>query len=196
MPGLVPGIHVLRHRGARRERAKRWMDVDARNKSGHDVGGKRATPVPATDGAGVPQSEPRSGRWVVNPCIPWPHTRSMGIKPDSNGTSPGMTTGGRRRVDHDGRWRRCTPAQAGRRSSCRSAPADRPSSYPYKPLSKGGRGASRRPPRAIGSSGDRRMREWMTSRGYTYAPTTGGSRPCTGPAANAAPCATRSRPIL
>ena len=33
MPGLVPGIHVLRHRGARRQRARRRRDVDARNKS-------------------------------------------------------------------------------------------------------------------------------------------------------------------
>ena len=36
MPGLVPGIHVLLHRGASRERARRRRDVDARNKSGHD----------------------------------------------------------------------------------------------------------------------------------------------------------------
>ena len=36
MPGLVPGIHVLRHRGAGRAEARRRRDVDARNKSGHD----------------------------------------------------------------------------------------------------------------------------------------------------------------
>ena len=39
MPGLVPGIHVLRHRGASRARARRRRDVDARNKSGHDEKG-------------------------------------------------------------------------------------------------------------------------------------------------------------
>ncbi len=36
MPGLVPGIHVLRHRGASGERTRRRRDMDARNKSGHD----------------------------------------------------------------------------------------------------------------------------------------------------------------
>ena len=41
MPGLVPGIHVLRHRGAGRERARRRRDGDARNKSGHDDWGER-----------------------------------------------------------------------------------------------------------------------------------------------------------
>ena len=39
MPGLVPGIHVLRRRGAGPARARRRRDVDARNKSGHDGGG-------------------------------------------------------------------------------------------------------------------------------------------------------------
>ena len=53
------------------------------------------------------------------------------------GTSPGMTTGGRRWGDHDGRWERCTPAPAGRRSDCRSALADRRSTFLCKPLSKG-----------------------------------------------------------
>ena len=51
------------------------------------------------------------------------------------GTSPGMTTGGRRWGDHDGRWERCTPAPAGRRSDCRSAPADRRSTFLCKPPS-------------------------------------------------------------
>ena len=31
--GLVPGIHVLRHRGAGRERTSLWRDVGTRNKS-------------------------------------------------------------------------------------------------------------------------------------------------------------------
>ena len=47
MPGLVPGIHVLRHRGARRERARRRRGVDARNKSGHDGGEGGACRKPA-----------------------------------------------------------------------------------------------------------------------------------------------------
>ena len=52
MPGLVPGIHVLRHRGAGRARARRRRDVDARNKSGHDaVGESGATAGTATGGA-------------------------------------------------------------------------------------------------------------------------------------------------
>ena len=42
MPGLVPGIHVLRHRGVSRERTCRWRHVGTRNKSGHDdMGGRR-----------------------------------------------------------------------------------------------------------------------------------------------------------
>ena len=49
MPGLVPGIHVLRRRGANRERARRRRNVDARNKSGHDErsgeAGKTARPM-------------------------------------------------------------------------------------------------------------------------------------------------------
>ena len=40
MPGLVPGIHVLRRRGASRERMRRWREVDARNQSGHDDDGE------------------------------------------------------------------------------------------------------------------------------------------------------------
>ena len=36
MPGLVPGIHVLRHRGVGPVRTSRWRDVDARDKPGHD----------------------------------------------------------------------------------------------------------------------------------------------------------------
>ena len=47
MPGLVPGIHVLRHRGAGREGARRPTHVDARNKSGHDGGGQRGAGLTA-----------------------------------------------------------------------------------------------------------------------------------------------------
>ena len=36
MAGLVPAIHVLPHRGARREGTGRRPHVDARDKSGHD----------------------------------------------------------------------------------------------------------------------------------------------------------------
>ena len=53
MPGLVPGIHVSQHggmsggwvyimtdrpNGTLYPAGSRWMDVDARNKSGHDGG--------------------------------------------------------------------------------------------------------------------------------------------------------------
>ena len=55
MPGLVPGIHVLRRRGASRERARRRSDVDARNKSRHDdmraVAGVHTPPGPVPDRA-------------------------------------------------------------------------------------------------------------------------------------------------
>ncbi len=64
MPGLVPGIHVLLHRGAGRERTRRWRDVDARNKSGHDgVGEAGSTQRPGT-GRHLPTEMPtgRSSR--------------------------------------------------------------------------------------------------------------------------------------
>ena len=57
-------------------------------------------------------------------------------EPDSGGASPGMTGEGRRCVDRDGRWERCTFAPTGPRTGCRSAPARRPSSYLYEPLLK------------------------------------------------------------
>ena len=46
MAGLVPAIHVSRHRGARGEGARRRPDVDTRNKSGHDGGGKAGAGSP------------------------------------------------------------------------------------------------------------------------------------------------------
>ncbi len=49
MSGLVPGIHVLRHRGTNRARARRRRDVDARNKSGHDGIGTGRAVCPATE---------------------------------------------------------------------------------------------------------------------------------------------------
>ena len=47
MPGLVPGIHVLRHRGVGRERTSRRRDVDGRDKPGHDEKRKRYDPLPS-----------------------------------------------------------------------------------------------------------------------------------------------------
>ena len=52
MPGLVPAIHVPRHRGAGREGTRRRSHVDARNESGlDDTGRRRGT---TTGSAGVP----------------------------------------------------------------------------------------------------------------------------------------------
>ena len=45
MPGLVPGIHALRYRGASPARPRRRRGVDARNKSGHDGKGRSGVPV-------------------------------------------------------------------------------------------------------------------------------------------------------
>ena len=42
-------------------------------------------------GASVPQSEPRPDRCAGNPRITGPYARSAKVKPDSSGTSPGMT---------------------------------------------------------------------------------------------------------
>ena len=44
---------------------------------------------------GGPQSVSRSGGRAGNPPVPTPCTRSTEVKPDSNGTSPGMTHGTR-----------------------------------------------------------------------------------------------------
>ena len=52
-------------------------------------------PVEMTKGMGMARSEPLVGRCAGNPAVPTPCTRSTKVKPDSNGTSPGMT-----------RWRR------------------------------------------------------------------------------------------
>ena len=60
MAGLVPAIHVWRHRGAGRERARRRSDVDARNESGHD-GGRDA---------GVPETVPMIRALSAERCIP------------------------------------------------------------------------------------------------------------------------------
>ena len=80
MPGLVPGIHVLRHRGVSRERSHRPKDVDARNKSGHD-GGRDA---------GGPQSVSQPGELAGNPPVPTPCARFSPTKPDSSGLVPGI----------------------------------------------------------------------------------------------------------
>ena len=80
MPGLVPGIHVLRHRGAGRERARRRRDVDGRNKSGHD--GERD--------AGVPNFVCRIAQSAANPLVLELFARTARIKPDSSGLVPGI----------------------------------------------------------------------------------------------------------
>ena len=79
MPGLVPGIHFCLRNGP---------GGDARNKSGHDDGERRH--------AGC-RSESRSRRTPRNPVESKPSALSPKSKPDSSGTSPGMTGRG-----HDG----------------------------------------------------------------------------------------------
>ena len=92
MPGLVPGIHVPPPRRPRPARTAMPHGVDARNKSGHDaVGEGGARPRTATRDAGVPKSEPRPARSAGNPLVLEPFAPPERIKPDSNGTSPGMT---------------------------------------------------------------------------------------------------------
>ena len=64
MAGLVPAIHVLRHRGVSREPTRRWRDVDARNMSGHDVVGERLDrrdPAPARSHANEPRNRGSKG---------------------------------------------------------------------------------------------------------------------------------------
>ncbi len=107
MPGLVPGIHAFPPVRPLPVRTATPQDVDTRNKSGHD-GGRDAE---------VPKSVSRVARSFGNPLLSVPFFRPAKSKPDSNGLVPGMTIWG----------------QARRRSRRRSAPADCPSSYLYKP---------------------------------------------------------------
>ncbi len=69
MAGLVPAIHVSRCRGASGEGARRWPDVDTRNKSGHDDGG-------AAELQGRRQCRPR-------------HGARPEVKPDTSGRTSG-----------------------------------------------------------------------------------------------------------
>ena len=85
MPGLVPGIHALRQRGAGRARARRRRDVDARNKSGHD--GRGVVDLPVVDRSLLAPKQIVDGR-----------------------PSPTMTEGGRRAI----RARSPAPARARR----------------------------------------------------------------------------------
>ena len=84
MPGLVPGIHVLWHRGARRERARRGRDVDARNKSGHDgmraVAGAPHRPAPSSIAPSSPPVTPALSRG------PGSSRTAVGGRPGQGGT--------------------------------------------------------------------------------------------------------------
>ena len=101
-----PGVHVLRHRGASRERTRLRRDVDARIKSGHDEGGRGMTtkgrrrgirgflrtlfrvavPLSATAiiaaacGGGGSSAVPVLGRPMPPPCV---QTHDRGCLPES-----------------------------------------------------------------------------------------------------------------
>ena len=93
--GFVPGSRTPR-KPAHSSRICVYGGAGPRNKSGVTIG----TGAPC---AGVPQCVSRVERSAGNPLVPRPHSQPMKVKPDSSGTSPGMTTGGGRRVDRDGR---------------------------------------------------------------------------------------------
>ena len=103
---------------------------------------------------GGPRSVSRSGGRAGNPPLPTPCTRSTEVKPDSNGTSPGIhvppsprprpvrtampqDVDARNKSGHDdmGTGRASAMTGGGRRSHRRSAPAARPSSDLDKRLS-------------------------------------------------------------
>ena len=102
-----------------------------RHKAGVTAGGTR------TAGAGTPQSVSRSNRWADNPPVPTPRTRSGPSKPDSSGTSPGMTCGGNRCAigDRDGRRGRAAIRVRGR--PCRRKSARTLASHPAHESSTG-----------------------------------------------------------
>ena len=88
MPGLVPGIHVLRHRGAGRARARRRRDVDARNKSGHDGEGTDRAVWQATERGAETSGAPTSRLWQI-----YPKTRPESSKKCSFGINPLVSHG-------------------------------------------------------------------------------------------------------
>ena len=92
VPGLVPGTHVLRHRGVSPERTSwraTWMAgtspaMTMWGGGGHDVGGYRR---------GLRLGllcEPRFDSIFRNPVESRPCTMSTQLKPDSNGLVPGI----------------------------------------------------------------------------------------------------------
>ena len=102
MPGLVPGIHVLRHRGASRERARRRTHVDARNKSGHDDRGGVAEATAPLDIAPAHRRTARAANLNRTAVDSFRASTSFGIAVRAwrgrggrgtwmLGTSPGMT---------------------------------------------------------------------------------------------------------
>ena len=95
MPGLVPGIPVVPPPRPLRARTATPQDVDARNKSGHDDWESGAAARTATGDAGAADSASRAARSAGNPPVLMPCAQPIEIKPDTSGTSPGMTTGGR-----------------------------------------------------------------------------------------------------
>ncbi len=101
MPGLVPGIHALRHRGARRQRAGRRRDVDARTCSiavrlrfrGRLRAHERGRPFPPVVTPDLIRGPGKPGEGGA--CGSGPRIKS------------GVTTGGK------GRWARSESAAAG-----------------------------------------------------------------------------------
>ena len=85
-PGLVPGSRTPR-KPAHSSRICVYGGAGPRNKSGVTIG----TGAPC---AGVPQCVSRVERSVGNPLVTRPHSQPMKVKPDSSGTSPGMTAKG------------------------------------------------------------------------------------------------------
>ena len=85
-PGLVPGSRTPRKPG-QSSRIGVYSGAGPRNKSGVTIG----TGAPC---AGVPQCVSRVERSAGNPLVPRPHSQPMKVKPDSSGTSPGMTAKG------------------------------------------------------------------------------------------------------
>ena len=91
MPGLVPGIHVPPPPRPHPARTAMPQDVDVRNKSGHDGGGNQGE---TGDGDGrCRRAEIRASTRAIRrkPACAQALRLAGKIKPDSSGTSPGMT---------------------------------------------------------------------------------------------------------
>ena len=125
MAGLVPAIHVSRHRGARREGTGRRPHVDARNESGHDdTGGGGGRPHRPRVSPAVTPDLFRGPERPSRRLSTWPWTPEQ-VRGDSVGERDDATSRGWRSASGG-----CPPASRGWVSAGRSASGSRARGLP------------------------------------------------------------------